>query len=104
MIYIETFEANVGASVVDYEIGHILVSEGYTVSILELGFTLPADSWVYCYIGEVLIVKYHGSYKLVDLKRILTEIKLVAGQKFKITSTSITGGQTTILVIFDKST
>ena len=42
-------------------------------------------------------------YKLVDLKRILTDIGLVAGMEFKITSTSITGGQTTILVVYDKS-
>lgn len=103
MIYIETFEADVGASELDYEIGSIVVPEGYKVRILELGFTLPADSWVYCYIGEVRIVKYHGTYKLVDLKTILTDTELVAGQTYKITSTSITGGQTTILVIYDKS-
>ena len=103
MIYIETFPKVVGASALDSLIGSIVVPEGYTVKILELGFTLPADSWVYCYIGEVRVVKYHGSYKLVDLKRILTELVLVAGQTFKITSTSITGGQTTVLVVFDKS-
>ena len=103
MIYIETFEFLMLASKLDYEIGSIVVPEGYTVKILELGFTLPADSWVYCYIGEVRVVKYHGSYKLVDLKRILTDLELVAGQTFKITSTSITGGQTTVLVVFDKS-
>ena len=103
MIYVETFEATVGASALDSEIGSLVVPEGYTVKILELGFTLPADSWVYCYIGEVRVVKYHGSYKLVDLKRILTDLELVAGMEFKITSTSITGGQTTILVVYDKS-
>ena len=103
MIYIETFEFLVLASKLDYEIGKITVPEGYTVKILELGFTLPADSWVYCYIGEVRVVKYHGSYKAVDLKRILTDLELVAGQTFKITSTSITGGQTSILVVYDKS-
>ena len=103
MIYIETFEYDVDASKLDYEIGSIVVPEGYKVRILELGFTLPADSWVYCYIGEVRVVKYHGSYKLVDLKRILTDLELVAGQTFKITSTSITGGQTTVLVVYDKS-
>lgn len=103
MIYVETFEHDVEASKLDYEIGSIVVPEGYTVKILELGFTLPADSWVYCYIGEVRIVKYHGSYKATDLKRILTDTELLAGQTFKITSTSITGGQTTILVVYDKS-
>ena len=103
MIYIETVQSNVGASALDTEIGSIIVPEGYTIRILELGFTLPADSWVYCYIGEVRVVKYHGSYKLVDLKRILTDLLLVAGQTFKITSTSITGGQTTVLVVYDKS-
>ena len=102
MIYIETIQSSVAASQLDLEIGSITVPEGYTIKILELGFTLPADSWVYCYIGEVRVVKYHGSYKLVDLQRILNELKLVAGQTFKITSTSITGGQTTVLVVYDK--
>lgn len=103
MIYIETIQSNVGASQLDLEIGSITVPEGYSIKILELGFTLPADSWVYCYIGEVRVVKYHGSYKLVDLQRIINDLELVAGQTFKITSTSITGGQTTVLVVYDKS-
>jgi len=103
MIYIEVFEANVGASELDYEIGKLEVPEGFEITILELGFTLPADSWLYTYIGEIRTDKIHGSYKLVDLQRIIVNRKLVAGQTFKITSSSITGGQTSILVVFDKS-
>lgn len=103
MIYIETIESSIAASQLDLEIGSITVPEGYTIKVLELGFTLPSDSWVYCYIGEVRVVKYHGSYKLVDLMRIINELELVAGQTFKITTTSITGGQTTVLVVYDKS-
>ena len=103
MIYIETFEYNVLASQLDYEIGSIVVPEGYKVKILELGITLPADSWVYTYIGEVRITKYHGSYKTTTLERIVVDTELLAGQTYKITSTSITGGQTTVLVIYDKS-
>lgn len=104
MIYTEVFEAVVGASALDFEIGKLEVPEGFKITILELGFTLPADSWVYSYIGEIRTDKVHGSYKLVDLQRIIVNRELVAGQTFKITSSSITGGQTSILVVYDKST
>ena len=104
MIYTEVFEAVVGASALDSEIGKLEVPDGFRITILELGFTLPSDSWIYGYIGEIRVDKIHGSYKLVDLQRIIVNRELVAGQTFKITSTSITGGQTSVLVVYDKST
>jgi len=103
MIYTEVLEANVGASELDYEIGSLIVPEGFKITILEQGYTLPSDSWVYSYIGEVRVDKIHGSYKLVDLQRIIVNRELVAGQTYKITSSSTTGGQTSILVVYDKS-
>lgn len=103
MIYVETFEKECEASQLDDEIGSIVVPEGYKVKILELGFTIIATTWIYCYIGEVRIVKYHGSYKTTTQKRILMDLELVAGQTFKITATTVAGGQNTVLVVYDKS-
>jgi len=103
MIYTEIFEANVGASELDYEIGKLEVPEGFKITILEMGYTLPVDSWVYSYIGEIRVDKIHGSYKATDLQRVIVNRELVAGQTFKITSSSISGGQTSILVVYDKS-
>jgi len=103
MIYTEVFQETIGASALDDEIGSLLVPEGYKITILELGFTLPADSWVYGYVGEVRTDKIHGSYATTIPRRIIVNRELVAGQEFKLTSTSITGGATAILVVYDKS-
>jgi len=103
MIYTEVFEANVGASELDYEIGKLEVPEGFKITILEMGYTLPVDSWVYSYIGEIRVDKIHGSYKATDLQRVIVNRELVAGQTFKITSSSASGGQTSVLVVYDKS-
>lgn len=103
MIYIETFYKEIAASQLDYEIGKIEVPEGFKVKILELGFTVLSPTWIYCYIGEVRVVKYKGTYKTTSIERILTDTELVAGQTYKITATTVAGGDATILVVYDKS-
>jgi len=104
MIYIKTLQYSVAASAKDYEIGSLEAPEGYKLTILELGFKLPADSWVYSYIGEFKVDEIHGSYATTIPRRIIVNREVPSGIKFKITSTAITGGQTTILVVYDKST
>jgi len=104
MIYTEVFEANIGASELDYELGTLEVPEGFKIIILEFGFNLPADSWVYSYIGEVRTDKIHGSYATTIPRRIIVNREVISGQTFKLTSSSITGGQTSVLVVYDKST
>jgi len=103
MIYTEVFQEVIGASELDNEIGKLEVPDGFKITILELGFTLPADSWVYTYIGEIRTDKIHGSYATTIPRRIIVNRELVSGQTFKITSSSVTGGQTSILVVYDKS-
>lgn len=104
MIYAEVFQKTVGASELDYEIGKLECPEGFKITILELGFTLPADSWVYTYIGEIRTDKIYGSYATAIPRRIIVNREVVSGQTFKITSSSITGGATSVLVVYDKST
>lgn len=103
MIYTEVFEANVGVSELDYEIGKIEVPDGFKITILELGLTIPIDSWLYTYIGEIRVDKIHGSFQATISERIIVNRELVAGQTYKITSSSTTGGQTSVLVVYDKS-
>ena len=103
MIYSEVFEATVGASALDQELGKIEVPEGYIAKILELGMMLPADSWVYTYVQEVRVDKIHGSYQTTLDPRIIVDRELSAGQTYKITTSSVTGGATAVLVIYDLS-
>jgi len=103
MIYTEVFNKTVGASQLDYELGKLEVPDGFKITILELGFTLPADSWVYTYIGEIRTDKIYGAYATTIPRRIVVNRELVAGQTFKMTSSSTTGGSTSVLVIYDKS-
>lgn len=103
MIYFEVFEKTVPASTLDYELGHLVCPEGYKITILEIGMTLPADSLVYAYLQEVQFGKVHGAYETTLSERIIIDAEVVVGQKFKITSSSTTGGATAVLVIYDKS-
>jgi len=103
LIYIKVFQKTVAASQLDDLIGSIIVPDGYVITILELGFTLPADSLIYGYVGEVKTDEIHGSYAATIHDRIIVNRELVAGQEFKLTSTSITGGATAILCVYDKS-
>lgn len=103
MIYVETIEGYVAENALETEVGKITCPEGYKIKILELGITCLPTTWIYCYIGDVRIVKYKGLYKITDIQRIVMDLEVVVGQEFKIVASTTTDDNPVILVVYDKS-